>query len=666
MQWLSLVPFVIVAIVVVYGPGILPGWILGLRRFGLIAVSPLITTTIISLAALGAGFLHLAWNWWPVVITTVMLSGVAWGLSMLGKRLFPRLFTITSPPAHETIDENQPRTTMTRLALVAGIASAIVLATWQFTRIIRGPGNFSQTFDNLFHLNAIRWIMDTGQASSLTLTSMTYSGAQPEFYPAVWHELVSLVAITLGTNYPPFAVNAVIWVLMALIWPLGCLFMLSRIMNNPRPFVLVAAGILTMSFVAAPTWLLWYGVIYPNCLGFALLPIGLGLAIPLFGFSSPKDLHHGHSLLLLLGCAPGLVMTHPGAFLALLAVISPMLLTWAVPQISSFWGTRRRQAWGIVAFTSVVLSVFACVWRLARLEPSWPPRMSLLAAVRQFFLASPFYTEDFWLLGALVVLGFIWMWRHRSLRWWFGPVVVIFLLWVVSAGTPSGWLRYLLVGVFYSDAVRLVSLVPIALFPVTVLAVEALVTWFDRLQEKITKGPRRLLPAVSAVVGLALLVGGIQATPGMVNYLDGFNTYYGAENYSRLVDADELALIEQVPDLVEEGVRVATHATNGSSMLYALTGIPTTDTHGFMKLSGELKLIRYHLRDAGTRPHLVCSALETLNVRYVLDFGPNVVLGKTLPQGFQNLSTAEGFTPIANEGEAVLYRIDACGWEPQP
>ncbi|MCL1922541.1 MAG: hypothetical protein FWG15_01490 [Propionibacteriaceae bacterium] len=120
MQWLSLVPFVIVAIVVVYGPGILPGWILGLRRFGLIAVSPLITTTIISLAALGAGFLHLAWNWWPVVITTVMLSGVAWGLSMLGKRLFPRLFTITSPPAHETIDENQPRTTMTRLALVAG------------------------------------------------------------------------------------------------------------------------------------------------------------------------------------------------------------------------------------------------------------------------------------------------------------------------------------------------------------------------------------------------------------------------------------------------------------------------------------------------------------------------------------------------------------------
>lgn len=46
----------------------------------------------------------------------------------------------------------------------AAVAAAVVIGL-QIFAVIGQPSAISQTFDNVFHLNAIRYIMDTGAAS---------------------------------------------------------------------------------------------------------------------------------------------------------------------------------------------------------------------------------------------------------------------------------------------------------------------------------------------------------------------------------------------------------------------------------------------------------------------------------------------------------------------
>ena len=44
--------------------------------------------------------------------------------------------------------------------------------------------NASLTFDNVFHLNAIRYVLDTGAASPLQLGQMTSPSGGVPFYPS--------------------------------------------------------------------------------------------------------------------------------------------------------------------------------------------------------------------------------------------------------------------------------------------------------------------------------------------------------------------------------------------------------------------------------------------------------------------------------------------------
>ena len=48
------------------------------------------------------------------------------------------------------------------------LGAAALVTTWLVARELNTADAISQTFDAVFHLNAVRWILDTGNASSLS------------------------------------------------------------------------------------------------------------------------------------------------------------------------------------------------------------------------------------------------------------------------------------------------------------------------------------------------------------------------------------------------------------------------------------------------------------------------------------------------------------------
>ncbi len=71
-------------------------------------------------------------------------------------------------------------------------------------RILNTPDAISQTFDAVFHLNAVEWILQTNNASSLRLF---LEAPQGSVYPLGWHTLVALAMKLCGAQraspWPP-------------------------------------------------------------------------------------------------------------------------------------------------------------------------------------------------------------------------------------------------------------------------------------------------------------------------------------------------------------------------------------------------------------------------------------------------------------------------------
>ena len=147
--------------------------------------------------------------------------------------------------------------------------------------ILQVPDALSQTYDANFHYNAVRYIEDTGTASSLTIGGLGVT--DPSFYPAAWHNSVAFVT-AVGHLPVALAANAMTMLVCGVVWVLGCLYFTTRVLGS-RPAVAVATGLMASSFPAFPYLLSFYGNLFPNAMSIAFLPLWLGLLTDALGLS---------------------------------------------------------------------------------------------------------------------------------------------------------------------------------------------------------------------------------------------------------------------------------------------------------------------------------------------------------------------------------------------
>ncbi|MCY0903570.1 DUF6541 family protein [Arthrobacter sp. H14-L1] len=663
MSWWSTVPLLAAAAAIFFVPGAVIAWASRVRGFALVALAPALTVTSASVAAMAVPYLGLQWSVFVVLGFSLVLAAVAFLLSHGTARRWPG-------PRRRGYGWVVP------LAEMIAVALGALLVGRRLVYAFGTPGAISQTFDNVFHLNAIRYIVDTGSASSLSITTLTGGG----FYPAAWHDMVSLLIDVTGTQIP-VAVNLINICIGALVWPVGCIYLVQQIVGR-RALPSIIAGVLSAAFGSFPLLMLDFGVLYPNVLAISLLPIALGASLQALGVARERTASPVVSWLLLLAVLPGMTLAHPSSTMALVALLVPVLLgIWwreVRPRLGRWRATWKQLALYVVAVL-VSAAVLRVVWQSVRPPESastWTPVETTANAIGELIASAPLGRPVSWLVLILAAVGITTLLARRQHQWLVGMYGVLGALFVIVASFPVGPLRTFYTGVWYNDPPRLAALLPVATLPLAVVGAMTVLEWaYGRWGEQLLttfhnsrpsqqgKFDGKLVTRWGGVAALAVLTVALMAGTQQTNVRVAAK--HAAASYqlsaeSPLLSVDEKKLLERLDEEVPVGEVLAGNPWNGSALAYSIADRRTIQIGILGKLPVGATEIYDRLNDAKTDPD-VCPAVRSLGIHYVLDFGHQEVHGQDHGfQGLDNLGTRGVATLIDHEGQAKLYKLTTC------
>ncbi|WP_411376469.1 DUF6541 family protein [Arthrobacter sp. MPF02] len=653
-MWLTAwLPLTAAATVLVL-PGLFVGFAAGLRALSLLSLAPVLSLGVVSVSAVVGPYLGLSWGPVPVILGTLSASGLTWALRVGTGRAkgYPRAAVRIGYPA--------------TAATVAGLVLGSGVIAYRLARIFGAPSYVSQTADNVFHLNAVRYVLDSGNASSLALGAA--SGGPPSFYPGAWHGLAALVVQASGTSIPG-AVACLNIAVGCLVWPLSMWF-LCRTLFGGSAVVNLAFGVLIGAFSAYPYLLVDWGVIYPNYLGLAALPAVSGLVVLLFrnGIAASST----GPMLVWVACigTAGVTLSHPNSLLTLFVLAIPYLIFRATrrPLLTRLSKPLSRQGRGPLFAAIGVMCVFITAWFILRPFPftsfniTWPPYESSAQALGEVLLTTHSGRKPAWATAILFVLGLFAATTHRGYRWmlWCAGAWG-FLFVVVTAWQPS-LLRAFITGGWYDDYKRIAAGLVLIALPVAVLGSAALFYSLKRVIGAIPKVPTQAAAAASLLL--------ITVTPGLAAHTGSVRdaAIEASKNYSLrpgspIMSPDELYLYEELPDLVPADKVIAGNPWDGSAWAYLVSGRQVLFPHVIPFMDADKALIASSFRDALSNP-AVCGAANRLQVKYAINSDELIYLpgnpnNRNYP-GLEHLDKAPGFREVARVGANRLYEFEGC------
>ncbi|WP_017195705.1 DUF6541 family protein [Actinomyces massiliensis] len=687
-MWLSLLPILLSAAALLFIPGTLVGAAAGIRTPLIVGLAPAISIAIISGTGVAAPVLALPWGLASVAAATAILCLAALATRWLMARRHP-------PYAGSGATGALPRLRSIAVWCAAWPLSAAATGA-TIGRILNTPDAISQTFDAVFHLNAVEWILQTNNASSFRLFLEAPQGSA---YPLGWHTLVALAMKLCGATNIPMATNATVLAVAGLVWTSGCLT-LTHVLFHGRPAALLTAAVMAGSFTVFPFVLLNWGVLYPNFLSIALLPALLAAVRALVPIGSAGLTPRPTGLLLpatALGVA-GLGLTQPNTIATLL--LASVILTTArlitslrAPLDERPASALRRQSL-VVGALAVGLVMVWMYMRPPRESAIWGPSYATSGSVGEAVTSMPVQLPVIWVPAVLTLLGFIAALRTDGYRWLAALHATTGALYVVARSAQDGDLRFFMVGIWYNDASRLGGLIPVTAVPLAALGMLAAARWgreacgaCGRIIQGITAsraretrglpGLRRVREACERLIAsgrarplvwrssaccviVLLLVATGPLSGAMSDSVKILEQSYMLAPDSSSLTTDEYALINELPSLIEPDAVIAVDPKSGAALAYALSGADTTVKHLFHRHDADLDIIEKKLNRASADP-AVCTALKDVGATYALYFPGKTISNQKAFVGFAHLDTAPGFELVAERGQASLYRITACG-----
>ncbi|NKX56422.1 hypothetical protein HGG74_18210 [Arthrobacter sp. E918] len=658
MDWVPTIPALAVTVLFLLGPGLAWGAVLGLRRLTLLAAAgPLSITAIAAAAELGG---LTGWSWsWPVLLTVTAAVAV---LLALARR---QVLTRWRVPVHHNSAALPPPAPWRSIALAWAVPGVFLGAV--LLGIFGSPENIAQSHDNIFHLNALRYIAETGNGSSLSLGYLGTVGGGT-FYPAGWHDAVSLVQSATGISIPA-AINVTNLVIVTCLWPLGCLFLVSRV-TGERTLPLLVAAVLATAYSTFPYLLLEFGVVYPFLLSMAIFPVALGLVIQLLRLGVPAALSTEATALVLAALLPGMALAHPASILALAALSVPPVLaaarrTWCRAAGPGNAQLRRTAAMLAAGYLAAVVIVWVLVRPGRSSTRNWDNLGHVLRSMVEVFTHGAIDKPMAILPTVLTVVGAAVILNTRKHRWALGIFLLAAVFYVAGNWKEAPDLRWWITGVFYNDFFRISALLPAAGILTAAIGGTALASTarsFFRawLAKRDRKQPAWLRPAATAV----LVVVSLAVVPffAVMRGINDAAAKYRFTEASPLLSSDELALIKRLPQVVPAGAVTVGDPLTGAALSYSYTGIKTLLPSGERAPRADAQLLLDRLDEMTTDP-AVCPVVREHNVQYVLDFGKQSVSWDKVPHmpGLDNLSPATGFELVDQQGQdARLYRITGC------
>ncbi|ACZ31586.1 hypothetical protein Xcel_2571 [Xylanimonas cellulosilytica DSM 15894] len=646
-DWIPLIPAVLVAVAVLFAPGLVVVAATTRLRPWSIALAPVVSVAIVGVSGVVWGFLGQRWSLPAVAISTVVVAAIAYAL----RRVLRADGGSEPAPARAHW-----------LWAAGGLAVGGMITAAQFVRAIGHPSAISQTFDAIFHVNAVQWVLTSGNGSVFGLADFTGNA----FYQMGWHQNVALVAQLTGLGIPE-AISATNIAIGAVVWPAGCIALVATFF--PRaPWLAAAGGIVSAAFGAFPYRLIDFGVLYPNFFSYALLPASLALLVRVLGLPRTEPVATAGErtvrILLLLVAAGGLGFAQPMGLMALVAMAVPLVLWRGGTRVWALFSDGRRpeavRAGGVVLG---VLALVALLWQVARppeIAAGWPPVQGTGAALGLAFTVSPWSGNVSWVVVILMTAGLIVLCRRPERAWIAGPWAAATVLYVASSAMPVGnGVRMFLSGVFLNDSERTAALLPIGAIVVCALGAETVVRLLRSAAARVPalRAPRLLTVGATAVALVAVYGVAVDngSTEAAVHSARRTHALTGP-----LLTTGERTLLERLPELTAPDALIAGNPNTGAALAFALGERDVTEAHGFSTPSDDVLLVARRLDRIDTDPR-VCAAIEREGIDYVLDFGDDEVLPWSVAgidySGFDDVRPGAHLELVDRAGRAELFRV---------
>lgn len=643
-DWLTIIGPVIAAVSIILLPGMALFWAARLRGLALVAAAPVGSIATIGLAALILGLLEIRWS--------VLSFAGALGIMLVGA------FVARIICASGRVVELAPRVS-SRTLISIGVLIGATFTMWRLASYIADPVAISQTNDAVFHLNAIRFISESGSASSLDVNG--FMGGS-NFYPAGWHAFVSLVMFTTGVDVP-LAVNASTLVIGGVVWTLGIAW-LARVIFKSN-VVGAVSGVLAGAFQTFPMLMFQWGVLYPNALSIALIPASLALVFCLREWASRGSSGwrlgwraYVMSFLIVMVVMAALALAQPAALI-------PWGLIVCIAVTSRLWEMKDRSVVLRLAVAAAMwLALFSLWWQLSRSTSGshWSPFRDKYAVFLDILFNGHMLIPFAFGLSLFMLAGLAVSSITPSLRWLVAAWLALSALYVASAAVGVPFVRDGILGAWYADPYRLAALTPIIVVPLAAFGVVTVVRWLMAGFARERSVNRLGTSSVAAAIVIMVVIVMLRPVAMPVVAAQRFETQpaYAISDDSYL-SLDERELLGLLVDDVPADARVIANPSTGSGFGYMLTGLDVFPSTWSPPQSAEWQVIADSLREASSDP-AVCLALQSYgDPQYVLDFGPGEWGGgRYEARGMTDFEGQIGFELIRAVGDASLWHISAC------
>lgn len=605
--------------------------------------------------------------------------------------------------------------------LLLYIACSSVVGSILYVSQIDGGYAIAQGWDMFWHVDIIRFFMDTGSISSLTTSPFLPNEQAPYvhsgLYPALWHAYAAALASLLNCGVD-YALNACNFVLMCVVFPSGMYLLVNTLLPYNR-VAQICGAFVCPAFGAFPWKLLTYGPLLPQLAANCLVPALLALAIMLLKVfqlrlsgSSTRDLLRGmcgHVPVFAIACVglSGLVslaLVQTSGIFTIMLFAAPLcvvlLASWALRHVESFMGkgylSRLKPRPKRALFVVMSFLVCAFIWVGLHYVPGiyyvvfgpwpWAPYLGVEEAFGRLVRLSfdEYYAQ--YALSFFVCLGFGLCLKEKSLRWYaatFVLVVLQYLLVTCASGLP----RLLSSGFWYTDPARIAAHCALASIPLAAFglafAFNSLASLFARFQTSslLQKyAPHGLVACAVALIYLpSFSLGSVQ----IHNYLGVAQEQIG-HVYSEEVKfytKEDRDFLNRHRWLFDDGSLVINIPQDGSAFAFGLDNIPvqyrSINDIGKEETDNS-RIMRTRLNKLAEDPR-VREAVKNNHVRYVLrlDNFPLDEKGEYRdPEGKASTTTLRwdpflykgilaiddetpGFTVRVSEGHRTIYEIDS-------
>lgn len=636
----------------------LPGYavlrLLGVRGLVAWGAGPAVVSGYAGVVAILYGWLGVPW--------TLLTFGLSLALAVvLAGLVGGTLGTLRAVPGDRPVGQRELRGAergwlAATWALGGGVLAAAMMAG------MRHADQPPQAWDAVYHLNAMWFIRDTGNASSLGGFAPMYADTAAPYYPAVWH---GIVAVAPGFDRVTEAANSSSIVLGSVIW-MGGLVALARVVWPSTTLPVVLTPVLAATYVTFPAVAVSMLGVWPYALSVACLPGTLALGNTALRHDLGWRRHTAYGLGLGWAVA-GVVLSHGSGLFSLVLLAGPLLLVLLARQARRYYRRGHRATVAVLVITLALVTGVGSVLVLASPpvasivsyqrggQPSYWPGIGALLIDHPLIYVYDITSVNL-VVTALVVTGVVLALRWKHARWLIVALLASAVLTLLAAGPPQNPAR-ILAGFWYTQASRINQLL---LVPAIMLAAGAGAWLAHRLAR--WRSVSVQVAAAAVVIGLVALTSGLRWSSQTQVMASTYSTWPIA--WGTMLEEEEIAMVDRAAQTLPEDAVVLGEPTAGSPYLLARSDVQVVYPQ-LTPISGSpaRMLLAQHFDD-WYRDAAVCQAVRDLGVTHVyadrLTFGEGAKWEESTSGLRTILTDRPGFELVDQGGQASLWRFTGC------